>query len=129
MFRNQFIKTTKQFSQLKQSGQLCQISTKTPKSTKLVNEGNKKQPKQTEQTERKLDQNSINWILTVLNKDQLKLSNSQIADLHGHSGGSWYWTNQQVKIIKDKGFNEWFYKTDGPLGYGVAFGQKIKNIK
>ena len=22
-----------------------------------------------------------------------------------------------AKIIKDKGFNYWFYKTDGPLGY------------
>jgi hypothetical protein len=67
--------------------------------------------------EKQIDHNSLTWILTLIDKDSLKLTDNQIADYHGHSGGSWSWTNYQAKIIKDKGFNYWFYKTDGPLGY------------
>ena len=149
MLTRQFIKATKQFNQLgqfKQFKQICQISTETinkniekkccssggnccshkKQSKKTKQPKQSKQTEQSEQTERKIDDISINWVLTLLNKDLLKLSDNQIADLHGHSGGSWQWTNRQVKIIKDKGFNEWFYKTDGPLGYGVAFSKLFK---
>ncbi len=71
--------------------------------------------------EKQIDHHSLTWILTLMDKDCLKLTNDQIADYHGHSGGSWSWTNYQIKVIKEKGFNYWFYKTDGPLGYGHEF--------
>lgn len=70
--------------------------------------------------ERQIDHNSLTWILTLMDKDRLKLTDDQLGDFHGHSGGSWSWTNYQIKVIREKGFNYWFYKTDGPLGYGHA---------
>jgi hypothetical protein len=65
----------------------------------------------------KYDINSMTWVLTLMDKKRLGLSENQIADLHGHSGFSWSWTNQQVKIIEDKGFDYWIKKTDGPKGF------------
>lgn len=75
--------------------------------------------------EKQIDHNSLTWILTLMDKDRLKLTTDQLGDYHGHSGGSWSWTNYQIKIIKEKGFNYWFYKTGGPLGYGHEFKKNI----
>ncbi len=62
------------------------------------------------------DVNSMSWVFTMLDKKRLKLTDEQIADIHGHSGFSWGWTCYQVNIIETKGIDYWM-KTDGPKGF------------
>jgi hypothetical protein len=50
--------------------------------------------------EKQIDHHSLTWILTLMDKDRLKLTKDQLVDYYGHSGGSWNWTNYQIKIIR-----------------------------
>lgn len=107
---------------LKINNNVCKLN-QIRKITKITNHDCLKN----EQKKPTLDPNSINWVLTLKYKESLGLTFDEIADLHGHSGGSLAWTLKQLKIIDEKGFDYWFYETDGPLGYKITLKKFFEN--
>jgi hypothetical protein len=79
-------------------------------------------------SKRAICESGLSWILNYRLAVKSKRDLAKIAGRDGHSGGSWAWTKHQSKTIDERGWDEWFNKTEGPLGYGPYFGKFMDNF-
>lgn len=73
-------------------------------------------------------EDSLRWILNYRHTCKSRKpthSLEKLADIDGHSGGSWIWTKSQSQQIDKIGWDNWFNKTKGPEGYGLYFNEYI----
>ena len=72
-------------------------------------------------TSRRMCEKSIYWVLSYRNAPQKKhLELCRNGFVEGHTHESWKWTLRESEIIRQKGFEYWFYRTKGPYGFQSA---------
>lgn len=67
---------------------------------------------------KKLCEKSIYWVLSYRNAPRKKhIELYRYGFVEGHTDESWKWTLRESETIHRKGFEFWFYRTDGPYGF------------